>query len=180
MGSHGVGSYARSATRPRRIVSTCGRRLPTAICQLQTPNSNLKPQCLAGNLPPHLGAGPRSPVDHNLRELQKNGRAASGQAERTGPGRAGSGTSWVNRQGAACRHRGSAKGGKAACSRRHIQSRARNRHGCRRSGDSGRVAGSRGARHPADRPGGTFRGRTLGRHNTSDPSGRSARKRHGR
>ena len=76
-------------------------------------------------------------------------------AERRRQGRpraARQGAPRLRQQGAAGRHRGRAQGGSAPVRRRHLESRARHRHGCRRPGDPGRVTAVGGQWPAAGRP----------------------------
>ena len=127
--------------------------------------------------PPRAGAG--APLHHHLLQRPPPGRAARRPPQRAGRGRghrrraaAGElvqGPPRLAGPRAAARHRGRAEAGRAPRPRRHLQPRARHRHGRRRPRHPGRVAG-RGRRglqrigragHPVGEP---SRGKLFPKH----------------
>ena len=107
---------------------------------------------LAGDLPQAARAGARAPLDADLRQQPPRRRAARAAAERArrGADRARP-PRLAGARGAAAR-RGPAEGRRAAVPGRHLEPRARHRHGRDRPRAAGRVAEVGHRRAAADRP----------------------------
>ena len=163
--------HGRSRPRARRAGQRpCGRRAGPQ-------------EHLALRLPPHPPGGAGAPQHHHLLQRPPAGRAHGGPPERAGRrrghrrgrhGRSGQGPPRLAGARAARRHRGPAEAGRAARPRRHLQPRARHRHGRRRPRHPGGVTGCGQPRPAAHRPGRPLGGRAQPRQALPQAPGRPA------
>ena len=118
-------------------------------------------QHLARDLPAPARADPGASLDHRFRQLATPLGAPGGAHQRAGGRRSRTSAPRVDCARAAADHRRPAESRDPSRPRRHVDARARHRHGCGRPGAAGGSPAECRGRHPARRARRSFSGRGL-------------------